>query len=75
MGRIVDITITCDRCEKPIAKEYEDENEWDFFNYKKIPFYKLSHGISHWTQVDEFLLCNDCAKEFKQWMREKKSIN
>jgi len=73
MGKIVAVTITCDRCEKPMAKEYG--NKWVWFGHKKKLFYKLSHEIPSWNRVDEFLLCDDCAKEFKQWMLEKKSTD
>ena len=73
MGRIVDVTITCDRCEKPMAKDYG--NEWIWFEHRKKPFYKLLHDIPAWDRKDEFLLCDDCAEEFRQWMLEKKSTN
>lgn len=33
MGKIVDVTITCDRYEKPIAKDYG--NEWIWFDHRK----------------------------------------
>lgn len=73
MGRIVDVTITCDRCEKPMAKDYG--NEWIWLDHKKKPFYKLLHEIPSWNRKDEFLLCDDCAEEFNQWMLKKKSTN
>lgn len=73
MGKIVDVTITCDRCGEPMAKEYG--NKWIWFDYKKKLFYKLSHEIPNWNRINEFLLCDNCAEEFKQWMLEKKSTN
>jgi len=73
MGRIITTTITCDRCEKPMARDYE--NEWIWFDHRKKPFYKLSHKVPCWNKIDDFLLCDDCAEEFRQWMLEKKSTN
>ena len=73
MGRIVKITITCDRCKKPMAEEHA--NIWTWFDHRKKPFYKLLHEVPCWNRVDEFVLCDDCAQEFKKWMSEKKSTN
>ena len=73
MGRITTTTITCDRCEKPMAKDCG--NEWIWFDHRKKPFYKLSHEVPCWNRVDDFLLCDECAEEFTQWMLEKKSTN
>lgn len=73
MGRIITTTITCDRCEKPMARDYE--NEWIWFDHRKRPFYKISHKVPSWNRIDDFLLCDDCAEEFRQWMLEKKSTN
>ncbi len=73
MGRIITTTITCDRCEKPMAEDYG--NEWIWFDHRKKPFYKLLHDIPAWNRKDDFLLCDDCAEEFRQWMSEKKSTN
>ena len=69
MGQITKTTIVCDRCCKPMAENYG--REWKWFDHRKKPFYKLLHDIPSWNRVDEFLLCDDCAEEFKQWMLEK----
>ena len=47
MGRIITTTITCDRCEKPMARDYE--NEWIWFDHRKRPFYKISHTTTDYT--------------------------
>ena len=67
--------ITCDRCGKLMAKENGDK--WIWFDHRKKPFYKISHKIpiSCWNKIDDFLLCDDCAEKFRQWMLEKKSTN
>ena len=73
MGKTIKTTITCDRCNKPMAESYG--HEWTWFDHRKKPFYKLCHDIPGWIERDEFLLCDECAWEFKQWMLEKKSAN
>ena len=73
MGKIIETTIICDRCEKPMAKEYG--HEWVWFDHRKKPFYKILHDVPIWNRRDEFLLCDDCAEDFHQFMLEKKSIN
>ena len=67
MSSIVMTTYICDRCNKKIASF--DGNTWTWHKVKPRLLMKLSHEVPCWNRVDEFLLCDDCAKEFKNWMK------
>lgn len=62
MGRKATVTITCDRC----GDVMNNGKTWRLQNGR---ISRITHDVSEWGRVDEFLLCDGCRRSFMGWLK------
>lgn len=65
MGYITTTIATCDRCGKEL-ENYKHERNWRL--YQKV--FRLKDNYAwDWYGKSEFILCPECHKELKEWLK------